>query len=66
MSSLRTESEGNVVIEEMKAGELEVLLDREARELLNITGVEFAAKWAAGEYVDADDPRITDLAMLLP
>ena len=66
MKTLPPGTEGDVVIEEMAPGAVEVLLDREARKVLGISGTEFAEKWAAGEYMDADDPRITDLAILLP
>ena len=61
---MRTQED--VVVEELKPGAVEKLLDREARDLLNISGDEFAEQWAAGDYADSDDPRITDLAMLLP
>lgn len=44
MSALRTEPEGKRRDRGNEGGELEVLLVREARELLDITGVEFAAK----------------------
>jgi len=42
------------------------LLDRAARESLNISGDEFLARWDAGEYEDMDDPAITRVAMLIP
>jgi hypothetical protein len=42
------------------------MLDRAAREVLNISGEEFLARWDAGDYHDADDPAITRIAMLIP
>jgi hypothetical protein len=42
------------------------LLEREARRLLNVGAEEFAQRWHAGEYRDSDDPKITQVAMLLP
>jgi hypothetical protein len=65
MSVLREDTDG-VVIEELPAGAISDLLEREARDLLNMTGAQFAKKWAAGAFADTDDPRVTDLAMLLP
>jgi hypothetical protein len=35
------------------------MLDRAAREALNISADEFLAKWDAGDYEDADDPAVT-------
>jgi hypothetical protein len=42
------------------------MLDRAAREVLNISGEEFLARYDAGEYEDSDDPAITRVAMLIP
>lgn len=42
------------------------LLDRAAREVLNISGEEFLARYDAGEYEGSDDPAITRVAMLIP
>ncbi len=42
------------------------LLEREARRLLNVSAEEFARRWHAGEYQHNDDPKITQVAMLLP
>jgi hypothetical protein len=42
------------------------MLDRAARDALNISADEFLAKRDAGEYEDADDPAITRVAMLIP
>jgi hypothetical protein len=42
------------------------MLDRAAREVLNISGEEFLARWDAGDFEDPDDPAITRVAMLIP
>jgi hypothetical protein len=42
------------------------MLDRAAREVLNISGEEFLARYDAGEYEGSDDPAITRVAMLIP
>ena len=42
------------------------LFERAAREVLNISGEDFLAKWDAGEYKGSDDPAITRVAMLIP
>ena len=65
VDALRTESE-DVVVEELPPGAIEHLLERESRELLNISASVFAERWASGEYANSDDARITELAMLLP
>ena len=42
------------------------MLDRAAREELNISADEFLRRWDDGEYHDSHDPAITRLAMLIP
>jgi hypothetical protein len=42
------------------------MLDRAAREVLNITGEDFLARWDAGDYENSDDPALTRVAMLIP
>jgi hypothetical protein len=42
------------------------MLDRAAREVLNISGEEFLTRYDAGEYEDSDDPAVTRVAMLIP
>jgi hypothetical protein len=42
------------------------MLDRAAREALNMSGEEFLARWDAKEFDDSDDPAITRVAMLIP
>jgi hypothetical protein len=65
VSTLHTDSEG-VTVEDLAPGAIEELLEKEARDVLGVSGAEFAQRWAAGEFVGNDDPRLTDLAMLLP
>jgi hypothetical protein len=55
-----------VEVTEATRDEGRAMLDRAAREVLNISGEEFLARWDAGEYRDADDPAITRVAMLIP
>ncbi len=42
------------------------MLDRVAREELNISGAEFLAKWDAGGFEHVDDPAVTRVSMLIP
>jgi hypothetical protein len=42
------------------------MLDRAAREILNMSGEDFLARWDAGEFQEADDPATTRVAMLIP
>lgn len=42
------------------------MLDRAAREALNISGDEFLTKWDEGDYEETDDPSVTRVAMLIP
>ncbi len=42
------------------------MLDRVAREELNISGAEFLAKWDAGDFEHVDDPAVTRVSMLIP
>lgn len=42
------------------------MLDRAAREVLNMSGEEFLERHDAGEFADPDDPAITRVAMLIP
>ena len=62
MSELAAEVE----IAEATRDEGRAMLDRAAREVLNISGDQFLAKWDNGEYRDADDPSITRVALLIP
>ena len=42
------------------------MLDRAAREVLNMTGAEFLQRWDAGDFEHTDDPAATRVAMLIP
>lgn len=42
------------------------LFDRQARKLLGISGEEFLARWDRGEYMDAEDPKVNAVAILIP
>jgi hypothetical protein len=61
-----TKSDHEVQVVEVSRGEGREMLDRAAREALNISADEFLAKWDAGDYDDADDPAVTRVAMLIP
>jgi hypothetical protein len=43
-----------------------VIFGEQAREVLGMSGEEFAAQWAAGTFPDPDRPAIISVAMLLP
>jgi hypothetical protein len=59
-------SDREVEVVEVSRKEGRDMLDRAAREVLNISGDEFLDRWDAGEYEDADDPAVTRVAMLIP
>jgi hypothetical protein len=61
-----TRSRSAAEVKEATRDEGYAMLDRAAKECLNISGEEFLAKWDAGEYEDLDDPVITRVAMLIP
>lgn len=66
MLTQRKEAEPGVEIVEISDEEAEAMLDREARHLFNISGAEFARRWHAGAFRNSTDPRVTQVAMLLP
>ncbi|GAB3796924.1 hypothetical protein [Micromonospora zhanjiangensis] len=51
---------------EISAEEQQGMLERAARSLLNLTAAEFRQRWEAGLYKEDEDPRVTQVAMLLP
>jgi hypothetical protein len=55
-----------VEVGEATRAEGKAMLNRAAREILNISGDEFLRRWDAGEYEDLDDPAVTRVAMLIP
>jgi len=61
-----TKSDHEVQVVEVDREEGREILDRAAREALNLSADEFLAKWDAGDYEDADDPAVTRVAMLIP
>lgn len=55
-----------VEVTELTEEELWAIIDREATQMFNISGEEFARRWSEGEFRDCDDPRILQVAILLP
>jgi hypothetical protein len=53
-------------VDELTAEQHKELLDREARRLLNMSAEEFTERWNSGEFAGNDDPKVTQVAMLLP
>ncbi|MFI6333177.1 hypothetical protein ACIBBG_33495 [Micromonospora chersina] len=51
---------------ELSAEDQQGMLERAARSLLNLTAEEFRQRWEAGLYREDEDPRVTQVAMLLP
>ena len=63
-----TETQSRLAVDVVEATPEEglAMLDRAAREVLNISGEEFLRRWDSGDYEGADDPAITRVAMLIP
>ncbi len=61
-----TKADHGVDVVEVTREEGRAILDRAAREALNISGEEFLARWDAGQYEDDDNPAVTRVAMLIP
>lgn len=61
---LTTSSAHDVV--ELTAAEERAYIDHECRRLLGMSADEFARLWKIGEFRDNDDPKVTQVAMLLP
>ncbi|BCB81332.1 hypothetical protein GCM10022251_61810 [Phytohabitans flavus] len=61
-----TQTDPAATVDEMTPEEQRALLEREARRNLNMSADEFAAKWRAGEFQGNEDPKVTQVAMLLP
>ncbi|MBI1757965.1 MAG: hypothetical protein HYR62_01835 [Actinobacteria bacterium] len=57
---------GALHVEEITVEEAWRRLDAEARLVLNISGEEFRTRWMAGEFREHDDPKVAQLAILLP
>lgn len=63
-TQLETDPAANV--DELTTEQQRDLLDREARRNLGISGEEFESRWTSGEFRGNDDPKVTQVAMLLP
>lgn len=63
---MTTNAELEFDVVELTEREERALLERSARDLLGISADEFARRWSAGNYRDCDDPKVTQVAMLLP
>jgi len=50
----------------VKKAEGKKLLDRQARNLLGISGDEFVRRWTNREFDDPEEPKIMGLAFLIP
>lgn len=59
----RTECED---VREATPQEGQELFDRKAHDLLGISGDEFLRRWDAGEYMEAVDPNVSAVAVLIP
>lgn len=53
-------------VAELTEDEERAMLERSARQLLGISAEEFTRLWTSGAYRDCDDPKVTQVAMLLP
>jgi hypothetical protein len=60
------ETDAAAEVDELTPEQQRALLESEARRNLNMSADEFAARWKAGEFRDNDDPKVTQVAMLLP
>lgn len=57
---------GTVETIELTAEQEADFIEREALKVAGVNTAEFIRRWKAGKYRDSDDPRITDLAILIP
>lgn len=53
-------------VEELTLAQQWERFDSAARRYFGLDGPQFAARWRAGAYRDDSDPRVTQVAMLLP
>jgi hypothetical protein len=65
---MTTKPVGNSPVAWLTDDEAVEFFDRNARELLGISGEEFLRRWDRGDYrgIEDDDERIISLAMLIP
>lgn len=53
-------------VDEQTPQQYSELLEREAKRLMGMSAEEFAERWRSGEFRGNDDPKVTQVAMLLP
>ncbi|HSV66967.1 MAG TPA: hypothetical protein VLJ59_13785 [Mycobacteriales bacterium] len=58
--------QGSVEVEEISVDEERRRLDVEARRVLNVSGEELRSRWLAGKFREHGDPKVAQLAILLP
>lgn len=63
---LKQGSTSDVEVVELTAEQAAERLRSECQRLLGLDVEEFARRWHAGEYRDNPDPKVTQVAMLLP
>lgn len=61
-----TNADVGIEVVVLTEAEERAMLERSARQALGISADEFARRWYAGAYRDCDDPKVTQVAMLLP
>jgi hypothetical protein len=62
----QTNADAAADVDELTPQQTRDLLEREAQRLLSMSADDFATKWRAGEFKANDDPKVTQVAMLLP
>ncbi|XVV10944.1 hypothetical protein ACQP2X_39820 [Actinoplanes sp. CA-131856] len=63
---LTASSAREIEVVELTADEHREYLEEQCQRALGIGADEFARRWHAGEYSRNDDPKVTQVAMLLP
>jgi hypothetical protein len=63
---MTTNADAGIDVVELTEEKERAMLERSARQLLGLSADEFARRWSSGAYRDCDDPRVTQVAMLLP
>ncbi|MEU5786186.1 hypothetical protein ABZ754_00465 [Micromonospora purpureochromogenes] len=56
----------DIQVVELTTDEEHEYIQRESRRLLGMDVEEFRQRWEAGEFRGNDDPKVTQVAMLLP
>ncbi|MHB1583727.1 MAG: hypothetical protein ACYC0E_08265 [Acidimicrobiales bacterium] len=57
---------GRVTLEKIDADEQWRIYDRACRRVLRMSGVEFARRWDAGEFVGETTPEMMEVLVLRP